>query len=108
MVMLNYVVVLILALTLFAIPANSQLRAVPANVQQIKNTAAEREAMNNDSSIDPHQLIQGELIAHAVAGRQLQLPPDPEQLAAVTADSKPHVDKAGGTLPATDGMKKAH
>src|SRR5258706_2045189 len=107
MVMLNYVVVLILALTLFAIPANSQLRAVPANVQQIKNTAAEREAMDNDSSIDPHQLIQRELIAHAVAVRQLQLRLDTEKLVALTAELKQHVDKAGANILSMDGDQKA-
>ncbi len=105
--MLNYVVVLILALTLFAIPANSQLRAVPANVQQIKNTAAEREAMDNDSSIDPHQLIQRELIAHAVAVRQLQLRLDTEKLVALTAELKQHVDKAGANILSMDVIKKA-
>src|SRR5260221_9698911 len=105
MVMLNYVVVLILALTLFAIPANSQLRAVPANVQQIKDTAAEHEAIDNASSIDPHQLIQRELIAHAVAVRQLQLRLDTEKLVALTAELKQHVDKAGANMPSLDSSK---
>src|SRR5258708_33312811 len=103
--MLKYGVVLILALTLFAIPANSQLRAIPANVQQIKNAAAEREAIDNDSSIDPHQLMQRELIAHAVAVRQLQLRLDTEKLVARTPQLKQHADKTGAKLRSLDGSK---
>ena len=52
--MLKYVVVQILSLTQFAIPANSQLRAVPANVAQIQKNAADREATNNALFSDPH------------------------------------------------------
>ena len=105
--MLKYVVVLILSLTLFAIPANSQLRAVPASVQQIKKIAAEREATNNDSSNDPHRLLQQELIARAVADRQSQLRLDTEKLVALTAELKQHVDKAGANILSMDVIKKA-
>jgi hypothetical protein len=105
--MLKYVVVLILSLTLFAIPANSQLRAVPASVQQIQKIAAEREATNNDSSNDPHRLLQQELIARAVADRQSQLRLDAERLVALTAELKQHVDKAGANILSMDVIKKA-
>ena len=105
--MLKYVVVLILSLTLFAIPAKSQLRAVPASVQQIKKIAAEREATNNDSSNDPHRLLQQELIARAVADRQSQLRLDTEKLVALTAELKQHVDKAGANILSMDVIKKA-
>ena len=105
--MLNYVVVLILSLTQFAIPANSQLRAVPANLAQIQKIAADREATNNAFSSDPHQLLQQELIARAVADRQSQLRLDTEKLVALTAELKQHVDKAGANILSMDVIKKA-
>jgi hypothetical protein len=105
--MLKYVVVLILSLTLFAKPANSQLRAVPASVQQRQKVAAEREATNNAFSSDQHQLLQQELIARAVADRQSQLRLDTEKLVALTAELKQHVDKAGANILSLDVIKKA-
>ena len=105
--MLKYVVVLILSLTLFAIPAKSQLRAVPESVQQKQKIAAEREATNNSLSNDPHQLLQEELIARAVADRQLQLRLDTEKLVALTAELKQRVDKAGANILSMDVIKKA-
>jgi spore coat polysaccharide biosynthesis protein SpsF (cytidylyltransferase family) len=105
--MLKYVVVLILSLTQFAIPANSQLRAVPANIAHIHKIAAEREATNNALSSDPHQLLQQELIARAVADRQSQLRLDTEKLVALTAELKQHVDKAGANILSMDVIKKA-
>jgi hypothetical protein len=105
--MLKYVVVLILSPTLFAIPANSQLRAVPANVEQIQKIAADREATNNALSSNPHQLLQQELIARAVADRQSQLRLDAEKLVALTAELKQHVDKAGANILSMDVIKKA-
>jgi spore coat polysaccharide biosynthesis protein SpsF (cytidylyltransferase family) len=105
--MLKYVVVLILSLTQFAIPANSQTRAVPANVAQIQKIAAEREATNNALSSDPHQLLQQELIARAVRDRQSQLRLDTEKLVALTAELKQHVDKAGANILSLDVIKKA-
>src|ERR1700730_15795587 len=105
--MLNYVVVLILSLTQFAIPANSQLRAVPATVAQIQKIAADREATNNALSSDPHQLLQQELVAHAVRDRQSQLRLDTEKLVALTAELKQHVDKAGANILSLDVIKKA-
>jgi hypothetical protein len=103
--MLKYVVVLVLSLTLFAQPAKSQLRAVPESVQQRQKIAAEREATNNSS--DPHQLLQEELIARAVADRQLQLRIDTEKLVALTAELKQRVDKAGANILSMDVIKKA-
>jgi hypothetical protein len=105
--MLKYVVVLILSLTQFAIPANSQLRAVPANLAQIQKIAADREATNNASSSDPHQLLQQELIARAVRDRQSQLRLDTEKLVALTAELKQHVDNAGANILSMDVIKKA-
>src|ERR1700694_5844745 len=105
--MLKYVVVLILSLTLFAIPANSQLRAVPANVQQMRKITAEREATNNSLSSDPHQLLQQELIGRAVADRQSQLRLDTEKLVALTAELKQHVDKAGANILSMERIKTA-
>ena len=105
--MLKYVVVLILSPTLFVIPANSQLRAVPANLEQIQKTAADREATNNALSSDPHQLLQQGLIARAVRDRQSQLLLDAEKLVALTAELKQHVDKAGTNILSMDVIKKA-
>ena len=105
--MLEYVVVLILSLTLIAIPANSQLRAVPASVQQRQKIAAECEATNNVFSSDQHQLLQQELIARVVADRQSQLRLDTEKLVALTAELKQHVDKAGANILSMDVIKKA-
>jgi spore coat polysaccharide biosynthesis protein SpsF (cytidylyltransferase family) len=105
--MLKYVVVLILSLTQFAIPANSQLRAVSANLEQIQKIAADREATNNALSSDPHHLLQQELIARAVRDRQSQLRLDTEKLVALTAELKQHVDKAGANILSMDVIKKA-
>ena len=105
--MLKYVVVLILSLTLFAQPAKPQLKAVPASVQQTQKIAAEREAMNNGSSNDPHQLLQQELTTRVVADRQSQLRLDTEKLVALTAELKQHVDKAGANVLSMDVIKKA-
>ena len=105
--MLKYVVVLILSLTQFAIPANSQLRAASANLEQTQKIAADREATNNALSSDPHQLLQQELIARAVRDRQSQLRLDTEKLVALTAELKQHVDKAGANILSMDVIKKA-
>src|SRR5260370_19886406 len=96
--MSKYVVVLILSLTQFAIPANSQLRAVPANVEQIQKIAAEREATNDALSSDPHQLLQQELIALAVRGRQSQLRRDTPKLVARTLAPTHAADKPGAII----------
>jgi len=105
--MLKYVVVLILSLTLFAIPANSQSRKTPVNAVQVQKIAAEREATNNGPSNDPHQLLQQELIGRVVADRQSQLRLDTEKLVALTAELKQHVDKAGANVLSMDVIKKA-
>ena len=105
--MLKYLVVLILSLTLFAIPANSQSRTAPVNAVQVQKIAAEREATNNALSSDPHQLLQQELIARAVRDRQSQLRLDTEKLVALTAELKQHVDKAGANILSLDVIKKA-
>jgi hypothetical protein len=105
--MLKYVVVLIFSLTLVAIPADSQLRAVPETVQPRQKVAAEREATNNAFSSDQHQLLQQELVARAVADRQSQLRLDTEKLVALTAELKQHVDKAGTNILSMDVIKKA-
>jgi len=105
--MLKYVVVLILSLTLFAIPAKSQSGKTPVNAVQVQKIAAEREATNNGPSNDPHQLLQQELIGRVVADRQSQLRLDTEKLVALTAELKQHVDKAGANVLSTDVIKKA-
>lgn len=105
--MLKYVVVLILSLTLFAIPANSQSRTAPLNAVQVQKIAAEREATNNALSSDPHQLLQQELTTRVIADRQSQLRLDTEKLVALAAELKQHVDKAGANVLSMDVIKKA-
>ena len=105
--MLKYVVVLILSLTLFAIPANSQSRTAPVNAVQVQKIAAEREATNNAFSGDQHQLLQQELTTRVIADRQSQLRLDTEKLVALTAELKQHVDKAGANILSMDVIKKA-
>jgi len=105
--MLKYVVVLILSLTLFAIPANSQSRTAPVNAVQVQKIAAEREATNNAFSGDQHQLLQQELTTRVIADRQSQLRLDTERLVALTAELKQHVDKAGANVLSMDVIKKA-
>jgi hypothetical protein len=105
--MFKYVVVLILSLTLFAIPAKSQSRRTPLNAVQVQKIAAEREATNNAFSSDQHQQLQQELVARVVADRQSQLRLDTEKLVALTAELKQHVDKAGANVLSMDVIKKA-
>ena len=105
--MLKYVVVLILSLTFFAIPANSQSKTTPVNAAQVQKIAAEREAMNNGSSSDPHQRLEQEQMARLVAERQSQLRIDTEKLVALTAELKQHVDKTGANILSMDVIKKA-
>jgi spore coat polysaccharide biosynthesis protein SpsF (cytidylyltransferase family) len=105
--MLKYVAVLILSLTLFAIPANSQSRTTPANAVQVQKLAAESEAMDNGLASDPHQRLQQELTARAVAERQSQLRVDTQKLVALTAELKQHVDKTGANILSMDVIKKA-
>ena len=105
--MVKYVLILILSLTLFAIPAKSQLGAVPASVQQRQKIAAEHEATNNPLSSDQHQLLQQELTTRVIADRQSQLRLDTEKLVALTAELKQHVDKAGANILSMDVIKKA-
>jgi hypothetical protein len=105
--MFKYVVVLILSLTLFAIPAKSQSRRTPLNAVQVQKIAAEREATNNAFSSDQHQQLEQELVARVVADRQSQLRLDTEKLVALTAELKQHVDKAGANVLSMDVIKKA-
>jgi len=91
---------------LFAIPANSQLRAVPASVQQNAKNCRRARGDDNDSSNDPHRLLQQELVARAVADRQSQLRIDTEKLVALTAELKQHVDKAGANILSMDVIRR--
>ena len=105
--MLKYVAVLMLAVALLALPAHSQLKATPVNAVQVQKIAAEREAMNNVSSSDPHQRLEQTMIARTIADRQSQLRIDTEKLVALTAELKQHVDKTGVNILSMDVIKKA-
>jgi hypothetical protein len=105
--MLKYVVVLILSLTLFAIPANSQTRTAIANALEAQRLAAARETMNDRSASDPQQRLQQEQIARVIAERRSQLRLDTEKLVALTTELKQHVDKTGANILSLDVIKKA-
>jgi len=105
--MLKYFVVLILSLTLFAIPAHSQARTSPVNAAHVQKLAAEREAMNDGFSGDPRRRLEQEQLARLVAERQSQLRRDTEKLVALTAELKQHVDKTGANILSMDVIKKA-
>jgi hypothetical protein len=105
--MLKYVVVLILSLTLFAIPTNSQSRAGLTNALQVQRLAAERETVNDHSSGDPRKLFEQAAINRVIAERQAQLRIDTEKLVALTAELKQHVDKTGAHILSMDVIRKA-
>jgi len=105
--MLKYVAVLMLAVALLALPAHSQLKATPVDVVQVQKIAAEREAMNNVFSSDPHQQLEQTMIARTIADRQSQLRIDTEKLVALTAELKQHMDKTGVNILSMDVIKKA-
>jgi spore coat polysaccharide biosynthesis protein SpsF (cytidylyltransferase family) len=105
--MLKYVVVLILSLTLFAIPARPQSRMPPPNLVQSQQISAEREAMNEVSSSEPMQRIQREQIARLFAQRQAQLRIDTAKLVALTAELKQQVEKTNVNILSMDVIKKA-
>jgi hypothetical protein len=105
--MSKYVAVLIFGLTLFTLPANSQLREVSANVQPVQKIAAEREAMNNATSSAPQQRLEHDQIAKLIAERQAQLRIDTAKLVALTAELKQHVDQTGVNILSMDVIKKA-
>jgi hypothetical protein len=105
--MLKYEVVLILSLTLFAIPANSQTRTAIANALEAQRLAAARETMNDRSASDPQQRLQQEQIARVIAERRSQLRLDTEKLVALTTELKQHVDKTGANILSLDVIKKA-
>jgi hypothetical protein len=105
--MLKYVVVLILSLTLFAIPANSQTRTAIANALEAQRLAAARETMNDRSASDPQQRLQQEQIARVIAELRFHGLLDTEKLVALTAELKQHVDKTGANILSLDVIKKA-
>jgi spore coat polysaccharide biosynthesis protein SpsF (cytidylyltransferase family) len=73
----------------------------------VQKIAAEREAMNNALSTDPHLRLQQEMIARAVAERQSQLRVDTEKLLALTTALKQHVEKSSGNVLSMDVIKTA-
>ena len=105
--MLKYVVVLILSLTLFAIPTNSQARTNLANELHVQRLAAERETVNDHSSGDPQKLFEQAAINRVISQRQAQLRIDTEKLVALTAELKQHVDKTGANILSMDVIRKA-
>ena len=105
--MLKYVAVVVLSLTLFAVPAHSQSKPVAVNAAEIQKVAAEREAMNSSFSSDPHQQVEQEQVKRLFVQRQTQLRVDTEKLLALAAELKLHVDKTGVNVLSMDVIKKA-
>jgi len=105
--MLKYVVVLMLSLTLLAIPTNSQSRTDPANALQAQKLAAERETVNDHSAGDPQTRLEQAMFSRVVAERRAQLRLDTEKLVALSAELKQHVDKTGANILSMDVIKKA-
>lgn len=105
--MLKYVAVVVLSLTLFVIPANSQSKPPAVNAAEVQKLAAEREATNSGLASDPHQRLEQEQALRLLAERQSQLRLDTEKLAALAAELKLHVDKTGANVLSMDVIKKA-
>ncbi len=105
--MLKYVAVVLLSLTFFVIPANSQSKPVTVNAAEIQKIAAEREAANSNFSGDPHQQLEQEQVKRLLAQRQTQLRVDTEKLLALAAELKLHVDGTGANVLSMDVIKKA-
>ena len=105
--MFKPVAVLILSLTLFALPVSSQSSPTPSNFTQIQKLAAEREAINNAEAGDPQQRLERNQLNRLVAERQSELRLDTEKLVALTAELKAHVDKTGANILSMDVIKKA-
>ncbi|HMD17928.1 MAG TPA: hypothetical protein VKH18_14785 [Terriglobales bacterium] len=105
--MLKYVAVLILSVTLFVKSAASQSTVLVDAPQVQRKGAMPSDAFNHDLSGDPQQQMQRAMIARSIAERQAQLRSDTEQLVALTAELKRHVDKAGANILSMDVIKKA-
>jgi hypothetical protein len=105
--MWKYVVVLMLAWTLFAPTAYPQSKAKPQNPFASPKVAASLEAMDSGARDEPRQRLQQELIARAIADRQAALKRDTEKLVVLAAELKQHVDKADANILSMDVIKKA-
>jgi len=105
--MWKQVVVLMVAWTLFAPSAYPQSKAQPQNPFEAQKVAANRETINSGLPDEPHQRLQQELIARAIADRQAALKRDTEKLVALAAELKQHVDKADANILSMDVIKKA-
>ncbi len=105
--MLKYVAVVVLSLTLFVIPANSQTKPTAMNAAEVQKLAAEHEAMNSGIASDPHQRLEQEQALRLLAERQSQLRLDTEKLVALAGELKLHVDKSGANVLSMDVIKKA-
>jgi len=105
--MLKYGVVIVVSLTLFAVPANSQSKPVAVNAAEVQKIAAEREALNNASPMDPRQRLERAQAVQLATARQSQLRSDTEKLLALAAELKLHVDKTGANVLSMEVIKKA-
>ncbi len=101
----KHIVVLILLLALFAVPANSQSQTIPADLQLQK--AAQREAATNVLPSNPQQQMEKDQIARAMVQQRVQLRLDTEKLVNLTAELKQQVDKTGADILSMDVIKKA-
>ena len=105
--MWKQVVVLMLAGMLSVPAAYPQSKAKPENQFEAQKVAADRETMDSGAPDEPHQRLQQELIARAIADRQAALKRDTEKLVALAAELKQHVDKSSANILSMDVIKKA-
>ena len=105
--MFKPVAVLILSLTIFSSPANSQSSITPSSFSQMQKLAAQRETTNNADAGDPQQRLQRTQLNRLASERRSELRLDTERLVALTAELKQHVDKTGANILSMDVIKKA-
>jgi hypothetical protein len=110
--MFKHLVVLILSLTSFVLPANSQSRIAPANELRAQSLVPGHEPVsdrpsNDRPSIDPQKQLEQTMITRVIAQRHAQLRLDTDKLVALTAELKQHVDQAGANILSMDVIKKA-
>jgi len=103
--MSKYALVLISTLVLFVPQIHSQGKAESAFPAQ--RAAAEHEAEVSNGTDVPRDRLQQELIARAIAERQMQLRHDTEKLLALAAELKQNVDKTNPNVLSLEVIKKA-
>jgi hypothetical protein len=103
--MSKYGLILISLFILFVPQLHPQ--AKPETQSLAQRAAAEHETVVNGGNDELRDRMQQQLIARAIAERQVQLRQDTEKLLALAAELKQHVDKTGSNILSLDVIKKA-